>query len=296
MSLTPYTGQTGTIRNIGTTPAERGMSTPVFKGKFSDDFDEYVAWFNGTHLLDIESLLNVNIIDNSNFDINQRAVSGTVTLSAGKYGHDRWKAGASGCTYTFATSAGVRTLTISAGSLIQVIDGAELLTGTYCLSWSGTAQGKIGAGSYGASGITGSATGGSNLSIEFGTGTLSRVKFEPGAISTPYRKAKISSELMHCQRYCIAFPANRRMRANQTATNTMDFTVPVPVEMRTTPSIEVSGLEVNNLASGVVQSGFTFAVLNFMAGVIVIRATKTSHGLTDGSLNASTLTIFSADL
>ncbi len=34
-----------------------------------------------------------NKIINGNFDINQRAVSGTVSLSAGVYGHDRWKDG-----------------------------------------------------------------------------------------------------------------------------------------------------------------------------------------------------------
>jgi len=75
-----------------------------------------------------------NAIINGNFQINQRGVSGTVTLAAGAYGHDRFKAGASGCTYTFATSNNVTTLTISAGSLIQVVEGLNLYTDTYTLS------------------------------------------------------------------------------------------------------------------------------------------------------------------
>jgi hypothetical protein len=107
-----------------------------------------------------------NQIINGNFQVNQRAVSGTVVLTAGQYGHDRWKAGASGCTYTFATVENVTTITISAGSLIQVIEGLNLETGTYVLSWNGTAQGKIGAGSYGNSGITGAVVGGTNLNIQ----------------------------------------------------------------------------------------------------------------------------------
>ena len=74
-----------------------------------------------------------NAIINGNFAVNQRAVSGTVTLAAGAYGHDRFKAGASGCTYTFATANNITTLTISAGSLIQVIEGNNLFTGTYTL-------------------------------------------------------------------------------------------------------------------------------------------------------------------
>jgi hypothetical protein len=142
-----------------------------------------------------------NAIINGNFGINQRGVSGTVTLAAGAYGHDRWKAGASGCTYTFATSGNVTTLTISAGSLIQVIEDINLFTGTYVLSWAGTAQGKIGAGSFGNSGITGSVTGGTNLNIEFGTGTVSLVKFEAGTVATPFEHRSFGQELALCQRY-----------------------------------------------------------------------------------------------
>ena len=87
-----------------------------------------------------------NKIINGNFGVNQRAVSGTVVLTAGQYGHDRFKAGASGCIYTFATSANVTTLTISAGSLVQVIEDVNLFSGSVVLSWAGTAQGKIGGG------------------------------------------------------------------------------------------------------------------------------------------------------
>ena len=143
----------------------------------------------------------INAIINGNFQVNQRGVSGTVTLAAGAYGHDRWKAGASGCTYTFATVSNVTTLTITAGSLIQVIEGINLYSGTYALSWSGTSQGKIGAGSYSGSGVTGSVTGGTNLNIEFNTGTLSLVQFEPGTEVSPFERRDYGRELMMCQRY-----------------------------------------------------------------------------------------------
>ena len=142
-----------------------------------------------------------NRIINGSFHVNQRAVSGTVTLAAHAYGHDRWKAGASGCTYTFSTTANVTTLTITAGSLLQVIEGVNLDSGTYCLSWTGTAQGKIGAGSYGASGITGAVTGGSNLNIEFSTGTLSRVQLEVGTVPTVFDFEDYTTLLTKCQRY-----------------------------------------------------------------------------------------------
>lgn len=136
-----------------------------------------------------------NKVRNGCFRINQRAKAGTVTLAAGEYGHDGWKGGASGCTYTFAASNEVVTLTISAGSLVQVIEGGDLETGTHTMSWTGTAQGKIGAGSLSASGVTGSVTGGSNLNIEFGTGTLAKVKLEMGAFATAFEMRPLDDEL-----------------------------------------------------------------------------------------------------
>lgn len=127
-----------------------------------------------------------NKVINGNFAINQRDVSGTVTLAAGVYGHDGWKAGAAGATYTFSTSAGITTLNISAGSLQQVIRGVDLRTQTYIMTWGGSAHGKIGAGSYDTTGVTSSVTGGSDLTIEFNTGTLSSVQFEPGTVESPF--------------------------------------------------------------------------------------------------------------
>ena len=49
MAMTPYTGETLTIANIGTTPQERAMETSEFKMAFSKDFHEFVEWFNETH-------------------------------------------------------------------------------------------------------------------------------------------------------------------------------------------------------------------------------------------------------
>jgi hypothetical protein len=187
-----------------------------------------------------------NAIINGNFNVNQRALSGTVTLGANEYGHDRWKGGASGCTYTFSTTNNITTIVISAGSLIQVVEGVNLQSGTYALSWSGTAQGKIGAGSYGATNITGTVVGGTNINIEFGTGALSRVQFEKGTISTLFQFRPYGTELALCQRYYWrAYAIDSSTRFGQglnTSTTLGKTTVNFPVPMRTaTNSFEQSG-------------------------------------------------------
>lgn len=144
------------------------------------------------------------IIDGA-FTHNQRGyVSGTA-LASGAYGHDRWKGGSGGGTYTFTQAAvGVpTTITITAGTLIQVIEGCNLPEGgTYTLSWSGTAQGRVASGSYAASPITVTGiTAGTNLNIEFSTGTVGTVQFEPGSVATSYEYRAHGQELILCQRY-----------------------------------------------------------------------------------------------
>lgn len=178
-----------------------------------------------------------NKIINGNFAVNQRAVSGTVTLTAGAYGHDRWKAGASGCTYTFATVANVTTITITAGSLIQIVEGINLQSGTQVLSWQGTAQGKIGSGDYGASGVTGAATGGANLTVEFGTGTLSNVQLEEGSVATEFEQRPFGLELALCQRYYQALDVIFTTLASGGDSGKNVNTVSLKVNMRTTPTL-----------------------------------------------------------
>ena len=189
-----------------------------------------------------------NVIIDGNFNVNQRVVSGTVTLAAGAYGHDRWKGGASGCTYTFATVENVTTLTISAGSLVQVVEGLNLQSGTYTLSFLGTAQGKINGGSYSASGVTGTATGGTNMTIEFNTGTLSLVQLEKGSTATAFDYRPYGTELALCQRYYQkSYESSTALAAATTigmvggalglATIGGSMASPFPVQMRTAPTM-----------------------------------------------------------
>tara|TARA_R110000772_G_scaffold170373_2_gene282263 strand:- start:2244 stop:3182 length:939 start_codon:yes stop_codon:yes gene_type:complete len=193
-----------------------------------------------------------NLLINGNFPINQEAVSGTVTLGAGVYGHDMFKGGASGCTYTFATSANVTTLTISAGSLIQVVEGLSLFTGTYVLSFDGTAQGKIGAGSFADSGVTGSITGGTNTNIEFNAGTLSKVQLEKSSIKTNFEELSIGDTFLLCERYFkILFPV---VASETISTNGALFVTSISfTRMRAAPTVTETFFS----GAGVVSVSFT---------------------------------------
>lgn len=249
-----------------------------------------------------------NKIINGNFSINQRAVSGTVTLAAGQYGHNNWKAGASGCTYTFVTVEGVTTVTIAAGSLLQVVEGVNLFTGTHVLSWQGTAQGKIGAGSYGISGTTGSVTGGTNINIEFGVGTLSLVQLEKGTIATLFEQRDITHETLLCQRTCfVATKANAEYVGASTPGlyGDADY-IPVVVwfssilaNMRGAVSVSFVGTQGTDWAivtsGGAVQTGFALSTNNNMFLTFV----KSYHGVTNIFLRILTTSgkiIFSSEL
>jgi hypothetical protein len=186
-----------------------------------------------------------NKILNPLFSVNQRAVSGTVTLAAGAYGHDMMRAGSSGCTYTFSTNNGVTILNITAGSIQQVIEANKFSgdAGTYFLSWSGTAQGRINSGAYGASGtISVTCDGSANVVLEFNIGTVSLVQFERGYVSD--FSGLRPNELALCQSYYFSSNASVFAIAIDLTGTVSDVRTKfvhfyLPVTMRQTPSVTV---------------------------------------------------------
>jgi hypothetical protein len=212
------------------------------------------------------TLLKNRLID-SGFIINQRGyVSGTA-LSAGTYAHDRWKAGASGCTYTFTQgSAGVPiVITITAGSLQQVIEGCNMPDGgTFTLSWTGTAQGRVNGGGYSTSPliVTG-LTAGANCTVEFNTGTCSFPQLEVGSSATGFEYRQYQQELALCQRYywkvvpdggsICGFGSGQF--ANST---TVNIIFSYPVSMRTAPTMAYGGTyNINGAGSAYAVSAIT---------------------------------------
>lgn len=188
---------------------------------------------------------NPNKIINGNFAINQRNyVSGT-NLSSGSYGLDRWKSNYTNTTLTFTASPNGQTVTINQDGVIrQIIERVVVPSGTYTLSFGGTATGRVyNSGgtppSYAASPITVTLDGSANVIVEFtatgGTKTLSNVKFEEGSNATPFVLAGLTAagELLACYRYFYALDGEYQVYpASAHSTTTAYGQVIFPVTMR----------------------------------------------------------------
>lgn len=227
---------------------------------------------------------NDNVVDNSGFAVNQRGYTSGTALASGAFGHDRWKGGDAGCTYTFTQSGGpATTITITAGSLQQVVEGAALSTGSYTLSWTGTAQGRYGGGSYAASPVAVSATVGTNLTIEFNTGTLGQVKLEAGTVRTSWIPAGTPQQILaECQRFYCFLNALGISAYSDTVNRNLVANVVFPVTMRAIPTIAF-----NTASSGLVQAPATNGVDRAAMSFGVLATGGPGGAYWNGSLTAS---------
>jgi hypothetical protein len=187
-----------------------------------------------------------NLLINAGFRINNgnagtAYVSGAV-LAAGAYGHEMWKAGASGGNYTFTQLNTNTQITIAASkSIIQVVENLNVHETAYVLSWEGTAQARVGVNSATPSGayasspilITGQ-TAGTTMSVEFNEGTLGKPQLEKGTIATSFENRNYGEEQSLTQRYYQKVPMIVEV-------GTLWQSVSLPVEMRTAPTVSGGG-------------------------------------------------------
>lgn len=85
-----------------------------------------------------------------------------------------------------------------------------------------------------------------------------------------------------------AIPAGLQLRAVAIATNTIDFSFALPNTMKANPTISGTYTETTSWkllsTAGVQTTGFSLALLNAGTNQVGFRLTKTSHGLTDATL------------
>jgi hypothetical protein len=209
-----------------------------------------------------------NLIINGGFRINQRAYTSGAAKAAGVYMHDRWKAGSGGGTYTFTQAAGPYTaVTITAGSIVQVIEAANVAGGAYTLAWEGTATAKLNGGTAAVSPITANLPANTNATVEFLTGTVGRVVVSNG--TGPLQPLPITTELALCQRYYEAGAAYFGFTSNG-VNHVLYQMTNFAVAKRASPTAAQSGSSLTNIASltvgGVSAGSITFAMVAVAAG------------------------------
>lgn len=241
---------------------------------------------------------SVNLLLNANFALNQRGYVSAANLASGAYGFDRWKSNFTNTTLTFTASTQGQSITInSGGGLQQVIEQGLVPSGTYTLSWTGTATGRVyNSGgtppSYAASPVTFTADGTANVVVEFtasgSTKTLSKVQFNAGtnttwALATP----TLESELSACQRYYQRVIGNTANTAyiifGIAASSTRVFmSYGAPVAFRVTPSVTQSSVSIGNT---VISNQNITSISNYSNGGLtqISLDINVSSGLTAGS-------------
>ena len=175
-----------------------------------------------------------NLIMNGQGRINQRVyVSGTATVAANQYTLDRWRVVTSGQNLSWTGNAARNIMTAPAGGVEQVIEGLNIVGGTYTINWTGTATCTV-AGTARTKGETFTLTAATNATIRFTGGTFTDVQIEAGSIPTAYAWASYSEELALCQRYYQT--ARTLFSGNVTSGNAYYAQTQLPVTMRAAPT------------------------------------------------------------
>jgi hypothetical protein len=222
-------------------------------------------------------------------------------LASGAYGFDRWKSTFTNTALTYTSAPQGQEVTISSGgSIEQIVERANLPAGTYTLSWTGTATGRVyntGATppSYAASPITITLDGTANVEVEFtaagGTKTLSKVQLEAGSSATAFRRNgdSVQAELAACQRYYFRMSSSTSGyhelgQAVGRQTTQADMSYQPPVTMRVTPtSVDYAGTQKLANYYGAAEVTVTSVTLDtpsspFRVGTILGAASGLSAG------------------
>lgn len=142
-----------------------------------------------------------NLLLNGMGRVNQRGyVSGTATTIANQFTLDRWFVNTLGQNVTVIAGTTGNLINAPSGGISQVIEGANIVSGTYCLSWSGSATATVNGTSV-ANGGTTTLTGGVNATVTFFGGVFSQARLGWGKFPAFNQWPHISAEVLMCQRY-----------------------------------------------------------------------------------------------
>ena len=217
-----------------------------------------------------------NRLINSSFLVNQRAIPNVANSAAFQYTlMDRWRTGQNGTTGTWTTTKPAATVTITVGTMQQVIEGNFIEGGTYTLSWQGTATARVNSGAYSASPlvVTGIVAG-ANTTIEFNTGTVLKPQFEPGDVASQWEVRL--NEAAICERYMVVgqFTVGN---GYATAGSNNYWTIYLPTAMRAVPTVSLF-TTTNTNVQGVSAVQFSAREFYVSAATVAIGAWLCSSG------------------
>lgn len=197
-----------------------------------------------------------NLLINGDMQINQRGFAGGA-LAAGAYGFDRWKAGAGGT----SLSVSGFTVTLASGAIVQPVEpgawglasfagvpltlSVEGPSGGDLAVAVGSQSGTIAAGSGRRSVTLTPAPGDSgvlvvSLAPAAGAASFARIKLEIGPAATCWSARPLAAEQALCRRYHWRPGGAMLIDAYQAAAATCRQTLPLPVPMRTSPTVSCS--------------------------------------------------------
>lgn len=204
-----------------------------------------------------------NVLINGDFRINQRGVT-SIAATSDAYFFDRWHGYAvtAGSITSAASGAGNQITIPNATSHVdQIIEGSNIVGGTYVLSWEGTAAATVNSTSV-ANGGTIVIAAGTQTTVSFSNGTVTKAQLELGAIATPFEQRPIGLELALCQRYY-----EETLVANETEYGIMGITNGLnsrtfAVQKRAAPTVKVYSsvtdvVDTVNNGNGNVQTAIT---------------------------------------
>lgn len=302
----------GTWGNVASTGVHVGDTAPT-------DEDANV-WIDPSETASGYRAAARNLLDNSDFTdpVNQRGgTSGAIT--AWTYFIDRWQATDAALTYSIGAD-GIH-LTAGEAWMAQNVQSSEAKAGrtyTFAVGLSdGTftlCTGALPAGETSWTEFAGGNDDNCYVRMAKITGAVISCSFKPkkAVVATwaalyegtytadtlpPYVPKGYAAELAECMRYAIVLPNQMRIRAATISNNTLEVFVPLPMLMRSggSPSLQGADFAVVTMA-GDVQSGFTFSVISVGTNGFTMRATKTSHGLSDADIRTTASTVVSRDL
>ncbi len=200
MPITPQ----NTYERIWQLATQFSTSQEIRRADLDADLNDIAEVLSGvlTRTTDLENASiqpSGNLILNPEFAVNTLNYGGA-QLGLDEYAHNRWKAGTVNTQYTVAGDV----VTLTAGSLKQVIDGRSIVTGTYSISWTGAATCQIdGVGI--SNGGTVDLTNDTEAVIEFSNGDFSYPYLTIGTAALAYRARPYEQEFQLC-RAVMAFP------------------------------------------------------------------------------------------